>query len=405
MKRIPLRCVPRAWCWRYLGAALLLRRRRRPGLWALSQPGATTAHPDAQWFPDAALGLFLHWDEASVKGLDIGWWVIPGRPIAARKEKFSAAEVQRIVRDRRLSAGGRAGPSRRINIGRSPGISTDAIRSRQMAEGGQGRRLRIRRAHHEASQWVCAVAPASTEDFSTKNYMGGRDLRQGIRRGGAAERTQGRAFIIRGPTGISIAIATGTSSTTATSTRNARRSMPISKPRTMKPYGRGTRGASVGLRRDGQGARSRSCSRTYGKIDLIWFDGKPDVPNPETFVTVERIRELQPGIVINPRLHGQRRLHDVRAQSATTWPRPLGGRSSATRGRTTGPTQQPFRANGFVLGQLAQSRSLGINYLLGVGPMASGDLEPAAYANMAVVAGVDEENRRGHQAGAAAARR
>ena len=47
---------------------------------------------------------------------------------------------------------------------------------------------------------------------------------------------------------------------------------------------------------------------------------------------------------------------------------------------------QPFRANGYVLGQLAQSRALGVNYLLGIGPMPDGDLEPEAYANMAVVA-------------------
>ena len=46
---------------------------------------------------------------------------------------------------------------------------------------------------------------------------------------------------------------------------------------------------------------------------------------------------------------------------------------------------QPFRADGFILGQLAQSRALGVNYLLGIGPMPTGDLEPEAYANMAVV--------------------
>jgi hypothetical protein len=40
-----------------------------------------------------------------------------------------------------------------------------------------------------------------------------------------------------------------------------------------------------------------------GKIDVLWFDGKPAVPNADRIVTAERIRELQPGIVINPRLH------------------------------------------------------------------------------------------------------
>src|SRR5438045_470855 len=32
-----------------------------------------TRHPDAQWYPDAGLGLFIHWGIASVKGMNISW--------------------------------------------------------------------------------------------------------------------------------------------------------------------------------------------------------------------------------------------------------------------------------------------------------------------------------------------
>jgi hypothetical protein len=70
----------------------------------LGQAPAHTTHPDAQWFPDAALGLFLHWDPASVKGQNIGWSVIPGRRIAARKTPFMPEEVARIVRESDLEA-------------------------------------------------------------------------------------------------------------------------------------------------------------------------------------------------------------------------------------------------------------------------------------------------------------
>src|SRR5262249_32024818 len=42
----------------------------------------------------------------------------------------------------------------------------------------------------------------------------------------------------------------------------------------------------------------------YGKIDLIWFDGRPNVPRSMECISIDRIRQLQPGIVINPRLHG-----------------------------------------------------------------------------------------------------
>ena len=41
----------------------------------------------------------------------------------------------------------------------------------------------------------------------------------------------------------------------------------------------------------------------YGKIDLLWFDGKPAIGTNQV-ISAERIRALQPGILINPRLHG-----------------------------------------------------------------------------------------------------
>src|SRR5512138_3632734 len=32
-----------------------------------------TEHPDAQWFPEAGLGLFIHWGISSVKAMNISW--------------------------------------------------------------------------------------------------------------------------------------------------------------------------------------------------------------------------------------------------------------------------------------------------------------------------------------------
>ena len=38
---------------------------------------STNLHPDAQWFPDAGLGLFIHWGIASVHGnLDLSWSMV-----------------------------------------------------------------------------------------------------------------------------------------------------------------------------------------------------------------------------------------------------------------------------------------------------------------------------------------
>src|SRR5262249_51593210 len=62
------------------------------------QPQAHSSHPEAQWFPDAAFGLFIHWGIASVRAMNISWPMIPGRPLAERRIE-GAAERERIVRE------------------------------------------------------------------------------------------------------------------------------------------------------------------------------------------------------------------------------------------------------------------------------------------------------------------
>ena len=42
---------------------------------------------------------------------------------------------------------------------------------------------------------------------------------------------------------------------------------------------------------------------SYGKIDLLWFDGRPRGLTGDECIPLDRIRQLQPGIVVNPRLH------------------------------------------------------------------------------------------------------
>src|SRR5439155_7551260 len=55
-----------------------------------------TLHPDAQWYPDAGLGLFLHWGVASVRAMNISWPMRPGRALA--KAKLTPEERERVIR-------------------------------------------------------------------------------------------------------------------------------------------------------------------------------------------------------------------------------------------------------------------------------------------------------------------
>lgn len=49
-----------------------------------------TTHPDAQWFPEAGLGLFIHWGISSVHGgIDLSWGMMGGTPSRCCRKKPS----------------------------------------------------------------------------------------------------------------------------------------------------------------------------------------------------------------------------------------------------------------------------------------------------------------------------
>jgi alpha-L-fucosidase len=346
------------------------------------QAPSHTAHPDAQWFPDAALGLFLHWDPASVKGQNIGWSVIPGRKIAARKEPLPPEEVQRIVRERDYNLDGKPWPITPAEYWswardfRPTQYDPDKWLKAAKAAGFEYAVLTTK--HHNGF----ALWPSKYGDFNTKNFMDGRDIvKQFVE---ACRRNNVKVGLyFSGPDwhfdrDYNNFLYHG----------NEHPEIPALdqnlEPRRITHTAAETAAHQKAYAEMVKG-QIEELLTGYGKIDVLWFDGKPAVPNADRIVTAERIRELQPGIVINPRLHGsgdyvtyERNL--TLAKKAAGW-----AEFCNTWTNNWSYVPQPFRANGFVLGQLAQSRALGVNYLLGIGPMANGDLEPEAYANMAVV--------------------
>jgi alpha-L-fucosidase len=115
----------------------------------------------------------------------------------------------------------------------------------------------------------------------------------------------------------------------------------------------------------------------YGKIDVIWFDGGPAA------ITIERIRELQPGIVINPRMHG----HGDFSTPEVGFPRtrPIGWwELCAIWNRAWGYTNdEEYRPLSRVLAEFVKVRAWGGNYLINMGPRPNGELPEAAYQRMA----------------------
>jgi alpha-L-fucosidase len=125
----------------------------------------------------------------------------------------------------------------------------------------------------------------------------------------------------------------------------------------------------------------------YGEINVLWFDGKPNFPNPADVIPLSRIRQLQPQIVVDGRLHGHGDFFTY--ERAIPAKKTVPGWAELCQTWTDAwpyVANDPYRSNGWALGQLCSCRSMGINLLLGTGPMSSGELHPDAYKNMAVVA-------------------
>ena len=137
--------------------------------------GLHTNHPDAQWFPEAGLGLFLHWGISSVDAMNISHPMVVGRPL--EKHRITdAKEIKRIVAEQDYYLNGKKPeitPDDYFAFAKSfnpDSYDPEAWLTKVKAAGFKYVVLTAK--HHEGF----AMWPSKYGDFNTKNYMGGRDL-------------------------------------------------------------------------------------------------------------------------------------------------------------------------------------------------------------------------------------
>ncbi|MEA2734057.1 MAG: alpha-L-fucosidase [Humisphaera sp.] len=349
-----------------------------------------TKHPDAHWYPDAGMGLFLHWSICSVREMNISWPMIPGRALGAKRID-DEKERDRIIKEADWNLNGKPPEITPIEYWSqakdfNPQNYDPDKWCKAAKEAGFTYVVLTARHHDGFAMW-----PSKFGEFNTTKYMGGKDL---IKPYVEACRNNGlKVGIYYSPPDWHF-----DQEYMSFLYHGARRKNPELpnlgpdlKPRELKHSKEETAKHEAAFARHVKG-QIEELLTNYGKIDLLWFDGRPAIPDGEKVITIERIRELQPGIVVNPRLHRtgdyitfERKLttdkvQDGWAEFCNTW------------ANNWSYVDQPMRHNGFVLGQLVQSRSQAINYLLGIGPMKTGELSPQAYENMKVLAGWMEKN-------------
>lgn len=297
-------------------------------------------HPDAQWFPDAGLGLFIHWGLASVGATgDLSWGMLANKPW-----KDQTVTPNTYYNWAKQWKPDQVDYDSQLVLAKTAGFTYAVM---------------VTKHHDGFTLW-----PSEFGEIGTTQFLSGRDF---VKEFTDACRKHGlkvglyysppdwwfdrefKNFAMRGP-------ALGMDH------------QPVTLPQ--KPADHDAKRMTLVA---GQVTELLS---NYGKIDLIWFDGgKGEFPNTE-------VRRLQPGIVINRRNGSagdygdsegklpEKRFNGWFETCETCWP---AGKWSYTEnyGWDTAPE---------VIEKLVRLRAWGGNLLANVGPKGDGSIPAPALA-------------------------
>jgi alpha-L-fucosidase len=317
---------------------------------APATPKGRTTHPDAQWFANAGLGLFIHFGLSSVDGrVDLSWGMMADTPWDKGAFKLTPEAYFGLAERFRPD---RYDPGKWLAAARKAGFRYAVMTTK----------------HHEGF----ALWPSAFGEFNTRTHLGGRDL---VRPFVEACRANGLKV------GLYYSPPDWYYNRSHMSFRYGHDDQPYGlkhEPITLPKQTSAERRAWDESYRAYLKGQIEELLTRYGPIDLIWFDGGP------TAIPLERIRELQPGIVINPRMHGKADFQTAEVAFPGTRPSGWWEMCAIWNNGGWGYTKgEQYRSTASVLEEFTRVRAWGGNYLVNVGPRPSGELPDVAYQRFA----------------------
>lgn len=297
-------------------------------------------HPDAQWFPKAGFGLFVHLGMAAVHGgIDLSWGMYANKSwedgTVTPEEYWALADSWNPARFK---------PSEWVKAAKEAGFKYIVLTTK----------------HHDGyTMW-----PSRYGDFGVKQKLGGRDL---VREFVDACRENGlKIGLYFSPPDWRYDAEYMNWDYSKKTVLDVRHRLLVQLPK--KPEGHDER------RKEMAANQVRELLTDYGKIDIMWFDGgHGEISNDE-------VRELQPGIVINRRnkepgdfgdsegVLPDKRFEGWFETNDPCWPSRWWGYSQSDR-MDTGED---------VIEKLVILRAWGGNFLANVGPKADGSMPEEA---------------------------
>lgn len=307
-----------------------------------------TSHPDAQWFPEAGLGLFAHWGIHSVAGLQPSWAMIRDYPYgysdAYPPEKYFA------LADRFRPAA--YDPERWLAAASAAGFRYAVLTTK----------------HHDGyTLWPSAVG-----GFGVQSHLGGRDLVEPFVR---ACRNQGLRV------GLYFSFADWKYPDFPLGDvdfdhKKRGQFPPIDPAEDERRFAEFLEFTKIQL---------RELLTNYGKVDLLWFDGVGWRDRQPTGMRGEEVvpwlRSLMPGVVINNRW-GQ--LGDYTTpEGRFPEERPEGWWETCHCTNPLGhwgyTPDEPFPATEWFVEMTEKCTRWGGNFLPNIGPAPDGSMPPYDY--------------------------
>ncbi len=302
-----------------------------------------TTHPNAQWFPEAGFGLFMHWGIHSVAGIQPSWSMIKNYPYGTDKTEYHGKDYYTLLdkfNPRNYD------PDRWIEAAAKAGMTYAVLTVK----------------HHDGY----ALWPSEFGTMSTKQYLEGHDL---IRPYVDACRKYGlKVGLYFSPRDWGYP------------------GYPVSMEHEV-PYIHPPGRDNVKNQRDFNrfyeytvGQLSEILTR-WGKIDILWFDGMGwiGINDIRTEKTLAWARLLQPHIVINNRWGAEGDFGTPEWLMPVNAPEGWWENCISWSGHWGYSPDTPFEPNSWVMEKLVTARAWGGNFLLNIGPAPDGTMRPEYY--------------------------
>lgn len=329
-------------------------------------PENRTQHPEAQWFGEASMGLFVHWSISAVDGeLDLSWPMIYNM---GKGKKVPPLDYWKLAENFKAE---NYDPQRWLQAAKDAGFEYAVLTAK----------------HHDGyTLW-----PTETTELGVRTHLGGRDL---VKEFVEACRAVGLrvGLYYSGPDWwfnhpyMSFNYRSKSGGNSSLPPIPDRPDFDIHhQPAEIKKMPPEKAAYIRGLMRQ----QLTELLTRYGKIDMLWFDG-----GSGSDITLEEIRALQPGIVINNRggmpmkdqggtfegdfftvEHGDQPTRppgwweQLRIWNAPTW-----GYQKAN--------ETKYSSTSWILSTIARTKGWGGATMANVGPRPDGTLPPPYYAGI-----------------------